>query len=123
MKTTDKLVALVTCSTATEADHIAFQLVEEQLAACVNVLETPVRSTYRWQGKVETATEYLLVIKTSRALFAELRDRVIALHSYDTPEVIALPIQTGSAGYLAWLEESLRPPANSPRSGGKDRKP
>jgi periplasmic divalent cation tolerance protein len=115
MKATDKLVVLVTSSTATEADHIAFRLVEERLAACVNVLESPVRSTYRWQGKVETATEYLLVMKTSRAKFAALRDRVTALHSYDTPEVIALPIQAGAEKYLAWLGESLGEPPASPR--------
>lgn len=120
MKATDKLVALVTCSTATEADQIAFRLVEEQLAACVNVLESPVRSTYRWQGKVETATEYLLVIKTSRAKFAALRDRVAALHSYDTPEVIALPIQAGAERYLAWLGASLGEPAAPRRAPSKD---
>jgi periplasmic divalent cation tolerance protein len=119
MKATDKLVVLVTSSTATEADHIAFRLVEEQLAACVNVLETPVRSTYRWQGKVETATEYLLVIKTSRGRFAALRDRITALHSYDTPEVIALPIQAGAEKYLAWLGESLGEPTAAPRRGAR----
>lgn len=121
MKATDKFVVLVTSSTATEADQIAFRLVEERLAACVNVLEMPVRSTYRWQGKVETATEYLLVIKTSRAKFAALRDRIAALHSYDTPEVIALPIQAGAEKYLAWLGESLgEPPAPPRRAARKD---
>lgn len=119
MKTTDKLVVLVTCSTATEADHIAFQLVEERLAACVNVLEASVRSTYRWQGRVESATEYLLLIKTSQARFAALRERVLELHSYDTPEVIALPVAAGSEAYLAWLGESLGEPARRAGKGSR----
>ena len=108
MPTKGKVVVLVTCGTAGEAEQIARTLVEQRLAACVNLVETPVRSIYRWQGKIETASEYLLVIKTSREKLVGLRGQVERLHSYDVPEVIALPIVDGSPQYLRWLEESLR---------------
>jgi periplasmic divalent cation tolerance protein len=104
---TDKLVALVTCGNREEAGRIAQALVEGRWAACVNIVESPVRSIYRWQGKVETADEHLLVIKTSRRKFAALEEAVRRQHSYAVPEVIALPIRAGSANYLAWLAESL----------------
>ncbi len=108
---TDKVVVLVTCGTAREAGRIATELVRRRLAACVNVLEARVRSTYRWKGKVETAAECLLVIKSSRKLFPKLRAAVERLHSYEVPEVIALPIVEGSPAYLRWLSECLRPSA------------
>lgn len=101
------IVVFVTCSTANEADRIAWSLVEQRLAACVNVLEARVRSTYRWQGKVETADEHLLVIKTARRLFARLEAAIKRLHSYRVPEIIALPIVLGSRSYLDWLDEGL----------------
>ncbi len=104
----DKLVVLVTCRTPAEARRIARALVERKLAACVNVLETPVRSVYRWKGKVETAKEFLLVIKSSKKLFPALRAAIERLHSYEVPEIIALPIAAGSPAYLNWLEECLR---------------
>lgn len=107
-RTTDKVVALVTCGSAREAKRIARALVERRVAACVNVLGTPVRSTYRWRGEVETAAEYLLLIKTSRRKFRALRAEVEHLHSYDVPEIIALPIVEGSQAYLRWLGEGLR---------------
>ena len=106
---TDKVVVLVTCANAGEARRIARALVERRLAACVNVLAAPVRSTYRWKGRVETATEQLLIIKSSRRRFAALRREVERLHSYDVPEVIALPIAAGSPAYLRWLAECLAP--------------
>ena len=87
---------LVTCGSTGEAEKIARALVEQRLTACVNVLQAPVRSIYRWQGRVETATEYLLIIKTSREKFAALRRQVELLHSYDVPEVISLRIVAGS---------------------------
>lgn len=104
---TDKIVVLVTCGSAKEARRIARALVEGRLAACGNVLETPVRSIYRWKGKVESAKEYLLVIKTSRRRFAALRDAVKRLHSYDVPEIIALPIAEGSPDYLKWIADCV----------------
>ena len=105
----DKVVVLVTCGKASEARRIARALVEGRLAACVNVLETRVQSVYRWKGKVETAGEYLLVIKSSRDLLSAVRAEVERLHSYEVPEVIAVPIVAGSPKYLRWLGEGLRP--------------
>jgi periplasmic divalent cation tolerance protein len=104
---TGKLVVFVTCANAREAQRIARTLVEERLAACVNIHQTAVQSVYRWKGKVEKAREILLVIKSSGRLFSCLERRVRELHSYDTPEIIALPITTGSRPYLAWIDNSL----------------
>ena len=107
MRNREKIVVLVTCGSAKEADRLAEALVQKRLAACVNVFQTPVKSVYRWEGKVETAKEFLLVIKSSRRNFLELSREIEKLHSYDTPEIIALPIAAGAAGYLRWLEDSL----------------
>jgi periplasmic divalent cation tolerance protein len=106
---TDKIVVLVTCGSAKEARRIARSLVDQGLAACVNILEVPVRSIYRWKGRVESAKESLLLIKSSRQRFAALEDVVRKRHSYQVPEIIALPIDRGSRDYLAWLSESVRP--------------
>jgi periplasmic divalent cation tolerance protein len=106
---TDKVVVLVTCGSAKEARRIAGALVEQKLAACVNILDSRVQSIYRWNGKVESAREFLLVIKTSRRRLAVLQKKIEQLHSYDVPEIIALPIVAGSRGYLAWINESVRP--------------
>ncbi len=118
-----KFVVLVTCGSAGEAGQIARALVEQRLAACVNLVETPVRSIYRWQGKIETASEYLLLIKTSREKLAALRELVERLHSYDVPEVIAVPIVDGSPEYLRWLEESMRGAGEIPTRQTKERRP
>ncbi len=96
----EKLVVLVTCSSAAEARRIANAVVEARLAACVNILPGAVTSIYRWKGKVESAKERLLLIKTSRKRLAKLRSAVERLHSYDVPEFIALPIAAGSPKYL-----------------------
>ena len=106
---TDKLVVLVTCRSAREAERIASRLVQTRLAACGNIVRSPVRSVYRWKDKIESAREVLLVIKTSRRRFAELQAAIKHLHSYEVPEIIALPIAAGSQGYLSWLAESLAP--------------
>ena len=105
---TDQYVVLVTCANASEARRIARAVVEDRLAACVNILPGAVTSIYRWKGKVETARERLLLIKTSRKRLAKLQALVLRLHSYDVPEFIALPIVTGSRAYLAWIKESLQ---------------
>lgn len=105
----DKLVVLVTCSSIREANRIARALVESRLAACGNILQSPVRSVYRWKEKVETAKEFLLVIKTSRVRFRRLQAAIQRLHSYEVPEIIALPISAGSRSYLSWLGESIAP--------------
>jgi periplasmic divalent cation tolerance protein len=106
---TEKLVVLVTCRSAKEAERIARSLVEERLAACGNILRSPVRSIYRWKEKIESATEVLLIIKTSRRRFREVQAAIKRLHSYEVPEIIALPIAAGSEGYLSWLAESVAP--------------
>jgi periplasmic divalent cation tolerance protein len=105
---TDKIVVLVTCGTAREARAIARKMVELRLAACGNVVEAPVRSIYRWKGRVETAREFLLILKTSRGKFATLEREIRKLHSYDTPEIIALPLLTGSPVYLKWISDSVK---------------
>jgi periplasmic divalent cation tolerance protein len=104
---TDKCLVLVTCASEREARRIARAVVEGRLAACANILPGAVTSVYRWKGKVESARERLLIIKTSRKRLTKLQAAVERLHSYDVPEFIALPIVEGSSRYLAWLEESL----------------
>jgi periplasmic divalent cation tolerance protein len=104
---TDAVVVLVTTADADQAARVARALVCERLAACVNVVG-PIRSIYRWEGAVEEATEHLLVVKARRADAAALEARVRALHSYDVPEVLVLPVEGGSAAYLAWLDEATR---------------
>jgi periplasmic divalent cation tolerance protein len=105
---TDKLIVLVTCGSAKEARRIAKAVVEQKLAACVNILDARVQSIYRWKGRIESAKEFLLVIKTSRRRFAMLEKKVRQLHSYDEPEIIALPIVAGARGYLRWIADSVR---------------
>jgi periplasmic divalent cation tolerance protein len=99
------VVVLVTAGDADEAARIGRALVGERLAACANVVG-PIRSIYRWQGAVEDASEHLLLLKARAGDVAALEARVRALHSYDVPEVLALPVRGGSAAYLAWLAES-----------------
>lgn len=86
--------------------RLAETLVGERLAACVN-MPPPVTSMYRWQGEVEKAEEILLIIKTTSERFDALRDRILQLHSYETPEIIAIPIVAGSEPYLQWLREQV----------------
>lgn len=107
---TDKIVVLVTCRSESEARRIARKLVEARLAACGNVLRAPVQSIYRWKGRVETANEVLLVIKSSRKRFTAVQATIKRLHSYDVPEIIVIPIAGGSPEYLGWLAESIQPP-------------
>jgi periplasmic divalent cation tolerance protein len=107
MKPDEAIVVLVTAGSPDEAARIGHALVGERLAACVNVVG-PIRSIYRWQGAVEDAEEWLLVAKGRAADLPALEARVRALHSYDVPEVLALPVYGGSAAYLAWLDEATR---------------
>jgi len=101
-------VVLVTCAKLSESRKIARRVVERRLAACVNVLRSPMDSYYTWKGKLEVAREYLLVMKTTSKRVAELEKEVKRLHSYDVPEFIALPVAAGSKDYLTWLESSVR---------------
>ncbi|SRR5581483_852695 len=103
---TEFIVVYVTVPTTAEGERIAATLVEERLAACVNRIPG-IRSTYRWRGLVEHAEEELLIIKSRADLFASLKHRVVELHSYDVPEIIALPIVEGSEPYVRWLDEEI----------------
>src|SRR5215471_13076674 len=89
-----------------DAERIAAELVSRRLAACVQI-SGPIASTYRWQGAVETAEEWLCTVKSSKALFGEVERVVKQLHPYEVPELIATPIVEGSATYLQWLGEQL----------------
>lgn len=102
------LLALCTCPTPELAERIARTLVEERLAACVNRLPA-VHSTYRWQDKVCTDSEVLLLIKTTRDRFDVLKARILELHAHEVPEVIALEITAGGERYLDWIEAATRP--------------
>ena len=102
------LVVLCTAPDAALAERIAIALVEERLAACVNLVPG-VKSIYRWQGKLQRDAELLLVIKTSAARLAALTTRVQALHPHEVPEIIALPITAGARPYLDWITESTTP--------------
>ena len=112
---TDAIVVFMTAAEGQEAVRLADALVEKRLAACVQILPD-MRSVYRWQGKVERQREVLLIAKTVSSRFEELEKEVRALHSYETPEIVAVPLLAGSAPYLAWLETSVsveREPENS----------
>jgi periplasmic divalent cation tolerance protein len=104
----DTIVVLVTAASAEQASAIARPLVEERLAACVNIV-SGLRSIYRWQGSVCDDAEVLMLIKSTRERFRELRDRVLALHPYEVAEVLALPVVDGSEKYLAWLTAQATP--------------
>lgn len=101
------MVVLVTCGSEEEGLKIARTLVEERLAACVNLLPT-IRSIYRWEGKTCDEKEWLLIIKTKKERFEDLEEKVKSLHSYSVPEIIGLPIVEGSSSYLQWLEEMTK---------------
>jgi len=100
----EPIVVFVTCGSEEEAVKISNALVEERLAACVNLI-SPVRSIYRWEEKICDEKEWLLIIKTQRKRFQEIETRVKSLHSYSVPEIISLPIIAGSSSYLDWLAE------------------
>ena len=99
-------VIFITASNAAEAGNIASSLVKEKLAACANVVGG-VSSTYWWKGNIETADEVLVIAKSKTALVEKIIERVRQLHSYEVPEIIALPIESGNKAYLQWIEESV----------------
>jgi periplasmic divalent cation tolerance protein len=107
---TDKIVVLTTCDSEKRAENLARHLVDQRLAACVNILPKA-RSIYRWEGKIEDSAEWLLVIKSRRDLFATLRADIQKLHTYDMPEIVALQVVDGSENYLGWLDGQLTAPA------------
>lgn len=104
---TGNIVVLSTCSGNEEAEKLARLLLEERLAACVNIVPG-LRSFYRWKGAIESAGECLLIVKSSRELFDRLRAALEKAHSYEVPEVLALPVVDGSDQYLDWLQANLR---------------
>ena len=106
MTATGALVALSTVGKPEDAERIARALVERGVAACVNIVPGVV-SIYRWKGQVDKDAELLLVIKTTAARYPDLERELKALHPYEVPELLALPIEAGSAAYLAWLRESV----------------
>ena len=103
---TDKRVVLTTAGSAEEALRIARALVERRLAACVNIVPK-IESIYRWQGKVEEAQEYLLLVKTTENAFLRLSEALKELHSYELPECIAVTVTDGSLPYLKWVDDSV----------------
>lgn len=105
MKTPACQLVLTTCPHRRAAQRLARALVEERLAACVNIMPVA-QSVYRWRGRIESAPEFLLVIKSLKRVYARLEKRLRALHPYELPEVIAVPITNGSRPYLAWLANS-----------------
>ena len=101
----EEIVVFITAPLEEEAVKIARVLVESRLAACINIIKN-IRSIYSWQGKIEDDSELLMIVRSQKSLFNELSARVRELHSYDVPEIIALPIIDGSEDYLKWLKES-----------------
>jgi periplasmic divalent cation tolerance protein len=103
---TDKVVVLTTCDSQDQAGRLARHLIEHRLAACVNILPAA-RSVYRWKDQIEEAEELVLVIKSRRDVFEKVREAIAHLHTYEVPEVIALPVVDGSEAYLSWLDREL----------------
>ena len=103
---TDKIVVLSTCDSEESAASLARHLVEQGVAACVNILPRA-RSIYRWKEKTEDTSEFLLLIKSRRDLFAALRSEIEKIHTYEVPEIIALPVIDGAEAYLGWLDREL----------------
>jgi len=104
---TDKRIVLTTAGSQQEAQKIAEALVEQRLAACVNII-SGIHSVYRWQAKVEQADEWLLLIKTTESASAPVRDAITKLHSYEVPECIVLSIEDGTPAYLDWIGDSVK---------------
>jgi periplasmic divalent cation tolerance protein len=103
---TDKRIVLTTAGSEEEARKIARHLVECRLAACVNIVPQ-VTSIYRWQGKIEEALEWLLVVKTTASAFGQVRQAITEVHSYELPECVCLTIEDGSPSYLEWIADSV----------------
>jgi periplasmic divalent cation tolerance protein len=102
----DKRLLLTTAGSREQAQRLAHELVSRRLAACVNVVG-PITSVYRWKGEVESADEFLLLIKTTAAEFAAIRDALLELHTYELPELLQITIENGLAEYLDWIGESV----------------
>jgi periplasmic divalent cation tolerance protein len=119
MPDADPIVVFITAPNLEEARRLAEMLVQTYLAACVQILPE-IESTYRWQGNVERQAEVLLIAKTVHSRFGELESRVRALHSYETPEIVAVPVVECSNPYLEWLVNSIDVPAEPVASAPSD---
>jgi periplasmic divalent cation tolerance protein len=105
----ETMVVLCSCGDSEAARRIANALVDQRLAACVSILPA-IESVYRWREKIESANEALLLIKTASHRFPALQEKILELHGYDTPEIIALPVVAGLEKYLGWLGEQVSSP-------------
>ena len=105
---TDKIVVLCTCGSSDEAERVARHLVERRLAACVQIT-AGVRSLYYWQGELANEEEFRLTIKSRRDLFDALCAELRKVHSYEVPEILALPVVDGAANYVEWMDKELQP--------------
>jgi periplasmic divalent cation tolerance protein len=106
-KKTEAILVLVTCKSQAEARRIVTSLVEKRLAACGNIVEPAVNSIFRWKGRIERAKEVLVILKSTRKAFLALEREATRLHSYEVPEIIAMPVIAGSRKYLSWVGESV----------------
>ena len=104
--TTDRRIVITTAGSREEAAKIAQALVQGRMAACANIVG-PIESVYRWKGEVESAQEWLLIIKSTAAMFERVRDAIREHHSYELPECVEVAIENGSAEYLAWIGENV----------------
>ena len=104
---TDKILVLTTAASQEEARKIGRALVDRLLAACVNIIPRA-GTIYRWEGEIEEAEEWLLLVKTTRGAFDRVREAIVELHSYDVPECIGFPIEMGSLAYLSWIGDSVK---------------
>lgn len=111
---TDKVVIMVTAGSRRECRKIARHLVEAKLAACVNITQA-IESIYHWEGKIADEKEFVLLIKSTRGLFPEIKAEISKIHSYHTPEIICLPIIDGSRNYLQWVSDSVKQAAAAGR--------
>ncbi len=114
---TECIAVWVSVGSVREGERIGRALVDERLAACVNIVG-PVRSIYRWRGAVQDEAELLLIIKTRTAVFQALQERIKSLHSYATPEIVAVPLTAGSAAYLEWVRAETEVNAEVTSGGG-----
>jgi len=105
---TQAIHVATTTTDRADAERIAASLVAKELAACVQV-SGPIESTYRWKGQIETSQEWVCTIKTTRDAYPQVEKAIRDLHSYEEPEIVALPILAGSEGYLKWLDDSVNP--------------
>lgn len=108
---TEVLQVVTTLGRKADAQRLARHLLEDRLAACVQI-SGPIESTYHWEGRIESAEEWVCTIKTTVERYANVERMISKLNPYDEPEILAFPVQTGSAGYLKWLNEQVAPPTD-----------